>query len=71
MSTLQRLVAQFEKTGSINNPRPRRQRNNTIENFAAVRESVQRNPRQSIPRRAQELGLSQNFNLTKYLNVCL
>ncbi|KAG8289458.1 hypothetical protein J6590_104028 [Homalodisca vitripennis] len=61
MSTLQRLVAKFEKTGSVNNqPTPRRERNSrSIENVATVRESVQRNPRQSIPRRAQELGLSQ------------
>ncbi|KAG8268323.1 hypothetical protein J6590_029030 [Homalodisca vitripennis] len=51
MSTLQRLVAKLEKTGSVNNqPKPRRQRNNrSIENVAA-----------SIPRRAQELGLLQN-----------
>lgn len=60
-STLQRLVAKFETTGSVNNqPTPVRQRNaRSAENIAAVRESVQENPRQSIPRRAQELGLSQ------------
>ena len=60
-STLQRLVAKFETTGSVNNqPTPVRSRNaRSAENIAAVRESVQQNPRQSIPRRAQELGLSQ------------
>lgn len=60
-STLQRLVTKFETTGSVNSqPAPVRQRNvRSVENIAAVRESVQENPRQSIPRRAQELGLSQ------------
>lgn len=60
-STLQRLVAKFETTGSVNNqPTPVRQRNaRSTENVTAVRESIQENPRQSIPRRAQELGLSQ------------
>ncbi|KAG8267635.1 hypothetical protein J6590_047221 [Homalodisca vitripennis] len=38
MSTLQRLVAKFEKIGSVNNqPTPRRQRNSrSIENVTAV-----------------------------------
>lgn len=60
-STIQRLVAKFEKAGSVNNqPTPARRRNaRSAENIAAVRESVQENPRQSIPRRAQTLGLSQ------------
>ena len=60
-STLQRLEAQFETTGSVNNqPTPVRQRNAiSAKNIATVRESVQENPRQSIPRRAQALGLSQ------------
>ncbi|VVC36031.1 Major facilitator superfamily domain,Major facilitator, sugar transporter-like [Cinara cedri] len=41
---------------------PVRQRNaRSVQNIAAVRESVQENPRQSIPRRAQELGLSQSL----------
>jgi hypothetical protein len=54
-------VAKFETTGSINNqPTPVRSRNaRPAENIAAVRKSVQQNSRQSIPRRAQELGLSQ------------
>ncbi|KAJ8946217.1 hypothetical protein NQ318_013028 [Aromia moschata] len=45
----------------VNNlPTPVRQRTaRSAENIAAVRVSVQENPRQSIPRRAQEHGLSQ------------
>lgn len=60
-STLHRLVTKFETTGSVNNqPTPVRRRNaRSAENIAAVRESVRENPRQSIPRRSQELGLSQ------------
>ncbi|XP_061380157.1 uncharacterized protein LOC133319497 [Danaus plexippus] len=60
-STIRRLVDKFESTGSVNNqPVPVRQRNaRSAENIAAVRDSVLENPRQSIPRRAQELGLSQ------------
>ena len=60
-STLQRLVAKFESTGSINNlPTPVRAKTaRSAENIAAVRDSVQENPRQSILRRSQELGLSQ------------
>lgn len=60
-STIRRLVDKFESTGSVNNqPVPVRQRNaRSAENIAAVRDSVHENPRQSIPRRAQELGLSQ------------
>ncbi|KAJ8960505.1 hypothetical protein NQ318_013789 [Aromia moschata] len=60
-STLQRLVAKFETIGLVNNlPTPVCQRNaRSAEIIAAVRVSVQENPRQSIPHRAQELGLSQ------------
>ncbi|KAJ8947377.1 hypothetical protein NQ318_017739 [Aromia moschata] len=60
-STLQRLVAKFKTTGSINNlPTPIRQRNaRSAENIAAVRVSVQENPIQSNPRRTQEHGFSQ------------
>lgn len=60
-STIRRLVDKFESTGSVNNqPVPVRQRNaRSAENIAAVRDSVHENPRQSIPRRAQELGFSQ------------
>ncbi|KAJ8955990.1 hypothetical protein NQ318_006261 [Aromia moschata] len=45
-STLQRLVAKFETTGSVNNlPTPVRQRNaRSAENIAAVRVNVQENP---------------------------
>jgi len=59
-STIRRLVAKFESTGSTNNqPTPVRHRNaRSAENIAAVRESVRENPRQSISRRSQELGLS-------------
>ncbi|KAL4150136.1 hypothetical protein QTP88_003970 [Uroleucon formosanum] len=58
--TIRRLEAKFESTGSINyQPTLIRQRNaRSIENIASVRESVQKNPRQSISRRSQELGLS-------------
>ncbi|VVC25081.1 Winged helix-turn-helix DNA-binding domain,Protein of unknown function DUF4817 [Cinara cedri] len=60
-TTLQHLVAKFETTGSINDQLTLVRQSNTIsaENIAAVRESVQENPRQSISRRAQELGLLQ------------
>ena len=55
------MVDKFESTGSVNDrPTPVRRRNaRSAENIAAIRESVQENPRQSIPRRTQELGLSQ------------
>ena len=43
--TIRNVVDKFESTGS--------------ENIAAVRESVQENPMQSISRRSQELGLSK------------
>jgi len=57
-STIRRLVAKFELTGSTNNePTPVRRRNaRSAENIAAVRESVRENPRQSISLRSQELG---------------
>ena len=60
-STFQRLVTKFQTTGSVNNqPSPECQRNaRSNENIAAVRESLQETPRQSIPRRAQALGFSQ------------
>lgn len=60
-STIRRLVGKFESTGSVNNqPTLTRRRNaRSNENIAAVRESVRENPRQSIFRRAQELGLSE------------
>lgn len=59
-STIRRLVAKFESTGSINNqPTSIRHINaRSIENIAAMRDSVWENPKQSISRRSQELGLS-------------
>ncbi|CAI6343491.1 unnamed protein product [Macrosiphum euphorbiae] len=76
-STIRRLVAKFESTGSINyQPTPIRQRNaRSIEDIAAVRDSVRENPRQSVSRLSQELGLSatltcrissQDLSLHKY-----
>jgi len=51
-------VAKYESTGSINNqPTPVCRRNaKSAENIAAVREKRE-NPRRSISRRSQELGL--------------
>ncbi|CAG9793044.1 unnamed protein product [Diatraea saccharalis] len=59
-STFQRLVGKLKTTGSgFNQLTPVRSRNTrSVDNIAAVRESVLQNPRQSIPR-AQELSLSQ------------
>ena len=59
--TIRNVVDKFESTGSVNDrPTPVRRRNaRSAENIATIRESVQENPRQSIPRRAQEFGLSQ------------
>jgi len=58
-STIRRLMAKFESTGSINNqPTPVRRRNaRSAENIAAVRENEE-NPRRSIFRRSQKFGLS-------------
>ena len=58
-STLQRLVAKFETTGSASNKlTPVRQMNDiSTENITAIRESVQENPRRV--RHAQGLGLPQ------------
>ena len=61
-STIRRLVDKFESTGSVNNQKtPVRRRNmvRSVEKIAAMNESVQDNLKKSIPRRAQELGLSQ------------
>jgi len=59
-STIRHLVVKFESTDSINNqPTPVRRRNARFaENIAAVHESVRENPRRSISRHSQELGLS-------------
>lgn len=60
--TIQRLVAVFEETGSVVNrsrpPAPRSAR--SLENIAAVRESVAEMPGTSIRHRSQELGLSRS-----------
>ena len=58
-STIRRLVAKFESNGSINNQptQVHRRKARSIENIAAVGESVRKNPRRSIFRR-QELSLS-------------
>ncbi|CAH1101131.1 unnamed protein product [Psylliodes chrysocephalus] len=60
-SLIRRLMQKFKESGSVaDRPTPvRQQRVKFVENIAAVRESVHENPRQSIPRRAQELGLSR------------
>ena len=60
-SSIRRLMQKFEESGSVvDRPTPVRQRRvRSVENIAAVRESVNENPRQSIPRRAQEVGLSR------------
>ena len=55
------VVNKFESTYSLMNvPVPVRQRTGrSIENIAAVSASVENEPNQSIPRRSQELGISQ------------
>ncbi|KAL4131724.1 hypothetical protein QTP88_008998 [Uroleucon formosanum] len=60
MNGLVQNNVQIESTGSINyQPTSIRQRNaRSIENIAAVRDSVRENPRRSISCRLQELGLS-------------
>ena len=56
-----RIVGKFETIGSVvDQPTPVCRRNaRSAENIAAVRESVNDDPNLSIPRRAQELELSQ------------
>ncbi|CAF1523416.1 unnamed protein product [Didymodactylos carnosus] len=60
-STIRRLVNKFESSGTVTDTKvPVRQRNARSEaNIAAVNESVRENPNLSIPRRSQELGISQ------------
>ena len=72
-STIQRLVAKFESTGSINNQpiSPVHRRNaRSAENIAAVRESVRENPRRSIFRCSQELGFSATSTWRILRRVC-
>ncbi|KAJ8947079.1 hypothetical protein NQ318_019975 [Aromia moschata] len=54
---VQMIKLYYQNECSLHSVRQRNAR--SIENIAAVRVSVQENPRQYIPRRAQELGLSQ------------
>lgn len=58
---IERLVEKFRTTFSLHNVSvPVRQRSaRSEENIAAVAASVQADPRQSIPRRSQELGISR------------
>ncbi|XP_065084407.1 uncharacterized protein LOC135706689 [Ochlerotatus camptorhynchus] len=53
--TIRNVVNKFEETGSVNAQPPSVRE----QNASTVRKSEQENPRQSTPRRAQELGLSQ------------
>ena len=59
--TIRPLVDKFESTASVNNLTLLvcQQNAKSAENIAAVSDSVFKNPLQSIPRRAQKLGLSQ------------
>ena len=60
-STIRRLVNKFQSSGTVTDTIvPVRQRNACSEaNIAAVNESVYENPNLSVPRRSQELGISQ------------
>ncbi|CAF4520213.1 unnamed protein product, partial [Didymodactylos carnosus] len=60
-STIRGLVNKFESSGTVTDTKvPVRQRNARSEaNIAAVNESVRENSNLSIPRRSQELGISQ------------
>ena len=60
-STIHRLVNKFESSGTVTDTIvPVRQRNARSEvNIAALNESVHENPNLSVPRRSQELGISQ------------
>ena len=59
-TTIGRLVRKFKETGSAgdlsNSGRPKSVR--TPQNIAAVKESVRENPKLSVSRRSQELGIS-------------
>ena len=73
-STTRRLVNKFESSGTVTDTIvPVRQRNARSEpNIAAVNESVRENPNLSVPRRSQELGISQTSTrriLRKYLGL--
>ncbi|CAK1590754.1 unnamed protein product [Parnassius mnemosyne] len=74
VSTIQRVVKKFEETGSImDNKNPLRQRTGrSLENIAAVNESVAENPKTSIRHRSQQLQISRSTTqriLTKDLHL--
>lgn len=71
--TLQCLMGKFETTDCVNDqPIPIRRRNSrSAENIPTVSESMQENPRQSIPRRAQELDLSQTLTWRILRRACI
>ena len=60
-STIRRLVNKFQSSGTLTDMIvPVRERNaRSKANIAAVNESVHENPNLSVPRRSQELGISQ------------
>lgn len=55
------LITKFEQSGQVINVKMpvRRRRVRSAENIAAVAESIAEDPRLSIPRRSQQLGISQ------------
>lgn len=74
VSTIRRVVKKFEETGSImDNKNPLRQRTGrSLENIAAVNESVAENPKTSIRHRSQQLQISRSTTqriLTKDLHL--
>lgn len=58
--TIRRIVEKFEATGSVWDVHPtiRKRTGRSVENITAASTSVETNPRESIRRRAQQLGLS-------------
>ena len=60
-STIERIVEQFESTGTIQNVAvPVGQRSaRTVENIAAAEASVEESPNMSLTRRSQALGISE------------
>lgn len=61
-STVKRLIEKFEETGSLLDIKPpgRPREGRSIENIAAVRQSVTVSPRRSIRRRSQHLGIPRS-----------
>jgi len=60
-NTIRNLIQKFESTGSIDNVKPpeRKRTVRTVENIAAVRESISNEPSLSIPRSSQQLNISR------------